>query len=470
MPHGSDDIIVTHADCVCNEELALSCRHQAAVPVARRKWTELWCDPQMTDPVAPWTRRRLVEHYAGTKRKEFERAYESLKDDPFEAFDARIRMFLKADKYEGGSSWKAKAPRCIQFRSKRFGLEMGRYIHPIEKDIYDRTKDVSHTPVFAKGRNSTQRAADLKAKASHFANPVYLLLDQSNWDAHVNRTLLAFEHQLYRRKCSSRELSQLLQRQLVNRGATKNGTKYQTNGTRMSGDCNTALGNCVINYALLSTWAREAGITAAFYVDGDDSVLIYDRSQQDAVDALPVAGWFLQWGMESKVEQTQQWEHCEFCQCRPVWDGLGWRMVRNPQRVMVRSEWTVMPYPDAFIPKLIASVGRCEAACNLGIPVLQALAWKLVELGGTHHKTWSKLDAFYKAKDEVWTPDKVERGLREISMESRISFEEAWGITVSEQLDMERAELRFSGLTQHDLDTYHARFAGDNHLDSRSWI
>jgi len=184
------DIVVTHSDCVCNEELALSCRHQARVPVANRAWRELWVDPQMCDRVAPWARRRIVDRLDGAKRREMERAYKSLGTDPLEPHDAKVRMFLKADKYECGDAWKAKAPRCIQFRSKRYGLELSRYLHPIEADVYEKTLDVSGTQVFAKGRNSLQRAADLEKKAQSFSQPTFLLMDQSNWDAHVIRSCL----------------------------------------------------------------------------------------------------------------------------------------------------------------------------------------------------------------------------------------------------------------------------------------
>jgi hypothetical protein len=374
-------------------------------------------------------------------------------------------MFLKADKYEFGPDWKAKAPRCIQFRSKRYGLELARFLHPMEGSVYSDTLDVSGTPVFAKARNSTERAQDLATKAAAFSSPVYLLLDQSNWDAHVNQTLLQFEHAVYSRKCRSPALAKLLRAQLVNVGGTKNGTKYSTKGTRMSGDCNTALGNCVINYGLLSTWAREAGVRAAFYVDGDDSVLIYDRKDQAKVDHLDVAKWFLQWGMESKVEVAQQFEHCEFCQSRPVWDGIGWRMVRNPKRFMTRAEWTVQPHQPSFIPRLVASVGRCETACNLGIPVNQALAWSMVEAGGTQHRTWRGVDQYHRAKDEVWHPDKVERVIREVTLESRLSFFEAWGISPGEQVAMEAASLRLSGTTPGDWSIYLDQFAGDNRLN-----
>jgi hypothetical protein len=421
----------------------------------------------MLEPVLPWSRERVIKHNHGAKRKLLERAYQDLQSNPLEQRDSKVRMFLKADKYEFGPDWKPKAPRCIQFRSKRYGLELSRFLHPIEADVYNNTLDASGTPVFAKARNSTQRAQDLAAKAAEFSHPVFVLLDQSNWDAHVNKTLLAYEHDLYLRKCRSTNLRGLLNKQLLNEGATKNGTTYSTTGTRMSGDCNTALGNCVINYGLLSTWTREAGVKACFYVDGDDSVVVVDRSQRERLEGLDAKAWFLKWGMESKVETTETFEHCEFCQCRPVWDGVGWRMVRNPKRVMVRSAWTVQPHPPAFYPRLVASVGRCELACNLGIPVLQALAYKMVEAGGKHHKVWRLINQYHRAKSEAWHPERALAGVREVTSESRASFAEAWGISPAEQLAMEASELSLGDTTEADWLLYLDRFAGDNRLAMR---
>lgn len=470
MPLIEPAIVVTHSDCVCNEVLALSCRHQAMVPTATRSVEHLSIPEDLLTEIKPWSHRKVVEYYGGTKRQEFERAYVDLQCDPLEAKDGRVRMFLKADKYECGDVFKVKAPRCIQFRSKRYGLELGRYIHPMEVDLYAEVVDCSGTQVFAKARNTVQRAQDLRVKSEEFSDPVYLLLDQSNWDAHVNKTLLSIEHFVYMEKCRDRKLNRLLGMQLFNKGSTKNGTRYETQGTRMSGDMNTAVGNCIINYVLLYNWARDAGIKACFYVDGDDSVLVFDSKDLARMEQLDPTEWFLQWGMESKVELEREFEKCEFCQSRPVWDGLGWRMVRNPARFLLRSEWTVMPHSEAFIPRLVSSIGRCELACGLGVPVIQALAWKMVQAGGIRHRLWTGIDSWRKARMEAWLPDKAERAMRVVTDESRASFERAWGIGPVEQRRMEAATLTLSGTTPSDWELYLGHFAGDNVAWSRDVV
>lgn len=461
MPVEEPCIVVTHSDCVCNEVLALTRRHQAAVPVADRSWTELLVPDDMVNTVEPWSRRRVVEHYGGAKRAEFERAYESILSDPLENRDGKVRMFLKADKYDCGETFGWKPPRCIQFRQKRYGLELGRFVHPIESDVYGTVQDFSGTSVFAKARNGVQRAQDLLDKSKEFADPVYLLLDQSNWDAHVNKTLLRYEHNLYMRKCNRRSFKRLLDMQLHNSGSTKNGTRYETPGTRMSGDMNTALGNCVINYGLMYTWSVEAGIRACFYIDGDDSVIVLDKADMPKVVKCDPKEWFLRWGMESKVEWASEFESCEFCQSRPVWDGLGWRMVRNPARFLSRSSWTVLPHAAVQIPKLVSSIARCELACGLGIPVVQPLALKMLEAGG-FLRTWRGLESYRKAQMEYWHPDRCHLAVREVTAESRASFEKAWGICPERQRELEEASLQLSGTTQEDWDMYLSHFAGDN--------
>jgi len=462
----TDQLVFTHAECVCNEVMALSNRHQAPAPPARREWRELLVAPGMDGQVEPWSRKKVVAHYDGGKRSRYDNARISLESEHLTERDGNIRMFLKADKYHFDEDVRIKAPRCIQFRRERYGLELGRFVHAIEEELYPTTLDCSETPVFAKCRNFEQRASDLLAKSKVFADPVYLLLDQTNWDSHVNSTLLEYEHQLYLSKCPNKYFAFLLNMQKHNKGGTRNGTRFSTKATRMSGDMNTALGNCVVNYGLLYTWAKEAKLRCCFYIDGDDSVVVMEKTDMEKARLLDPATWFLNWGMESKVEWAYQFEHCEFCQCRPVFDGLAYRMVRNPERFCIRSGWTVNPHPEAFFPKLVASIAKCEMATHPGIPVVFPLAAKMLEASGLRPdmKVWRGLDSYQRAKHEAWAPDRAHLISRPITMESRLSLEAAWSIPVLKQLEMEASELRLAHTSPEDWATYLLHFAGDNHV------
>lgn len=215
--------------------------------------------------------------------------------------------------------------------------------------------------------------------------------------------------------------------QLVNKGVTRNGTKYRTVGTRMSGDQNTGLGNSILNYAMLSS---VFGKKAAYYIDGDDSVVICESVQVPKLD-------FSQFGMSTKAELAYELEKIEFCQCRPVEGAREWVMARNPMRALRRLPWVVGSKHLQAIPRYIKSVGMCELALNPGVPVLQAVGQSMLKFGSGR----------YLHTDRHWAAKLMPQGpesARFISVpyRSRLSYENAWGISPDEQLEFERMVLK----------------------------
>lgn len=470
-PEGS--IVYTHSDCVCNEMLALLNRHQVgglptpSCEVVRRLKAVLGSYP--VPELVRMTRREVIECYTGSKRKELERAAESLAKEPVCERDSWVKMFLKDDKYVWGIEGKQsasghstlsndmKAPRCIQYRSKRYMLELARYLRPIEHWVYG-LRDEYGTRIVAKSRNSHQRAADLWEKSSHFSQPAYILLDHSKFDAHVSLPLLGVEHWFYRRFFPDRGFARLLAWQNTNRGITKNGTRYYTPGTRMSGDLNTGLGNCVCNYAMLQDWLNQAGVQGSIYVDGDDSVVIVDASVLSLLLGCSggIRAHFLQYGMETKFDVVHVWEKVDFCQTRPVWDGTAWRMVRDPERLLTRTMWTTRKYGPKFTKRLLMSLGLCELACNQGLPIGQALATGLIAAG--EGKLWKLVDNYHRAKDEAWAPGRAR--VRAVLPETRESYARAWDIPIARQLEIESAlQLSVSAHTADDWSLYWQIFA-----------
>lgn len=453
-------LIYTHADCSCNEVLALRNRHQVGgpvvnVPVVRRLNSVL---EQFDMPSCQRkTRREVCDHYDGTKKKELEEAMETLGGQPLEIKDGNVRMFLKDDKYpcvDGFSD--LKAPRCIQYRTRRFVLELARYLQPVEKAVYEWVNGQGQR-VIAKARNSHQRAADLLESASGYPEPAYVLLDHSKFDAHVGCELLAVEHGVYNQCYGSKYLARMLSWQMRNRGITKNGTKYLTVGTRMSGDVNTGLGNSILNVAMLTDWHEQAGVKASVYVDGDDSVVVC--AGHDVNRLLSHGGgieaWFKQYGMETKWSMTREWEDVEFCQCKPVFDGFAWRMIRNPERMMNRIAWTTKNRDVNMYPRLVKSIGLCELACNEGMPIGQALAVSLINAG--EGKFWKGVDNYYRAKQEAYGP--LRAAEREVRSVTRESYFRAWGVTPQQQITLEKQfKVCINHCTQQDWADYWAQF------------
>lgn len=429
----NESIVWTHKGCACNEAVALSCRHQVDDGKRYNSKLDLWKYLRpMSTKLSPCSEEYIVQRYSGPKRKLLQQAQDSLAYEPVCAEDAKVKMFLKADKYHIN---KMTAPRCIQYRNKRYCLRLATYLHPIEKRLYSRT-DKSDTPVFAKSRNLTQRGADLRTKWESFENPVAILMDHSKFDAHCNEQLLSLEHKFYssciRVSDGKKELQKLLNWQLLNKGATKNGTLYSTKATRMSGDQNTGCGNSIINYAMLKAFDEHFELDSCMYIDGDDSVLICEANRVGLVNV----DFFSQFGMTTKMELASEFSKVDFCQTRPVFDGVAWRCVRDPNRLLARLPWLVYNLPENCHARYLKSVGMCEMALGVGLPVAQYVGDKLSKLSD---KKYMITDLHYVAMKEYQRPCAVK--LVQPTRAARESYEEAWGIDIPTQLRWENATI-----------------------------
>ncbi len=115
-----------------------------------------------------------------------------------------------------------------------------------------------------KGMDVRTVAKVLREKWDMFPNPVAIGLDASRFDQHVSVPALEFEHSVYlscfKQKKHRERLAKLLKLQLENHctGYAEDGViKYTTTGTRMSGDMNTSLGNCVLMCSLIHSYLLE---------------------------------------------------------------------------------------------------------------------------------------------------------------------------------------------------------------------
>ncbi len=444
----NDSVVWTHKSCVCNELVALKQRHQVDDGARPRDGVDLL----LVEALKPYRRRvwpvsyfDVVNRYTGGKKKIAERAYESLRKDPLTKRDAKVRMFLKDDKYHTS---KFGAPRCIQYRDKRYGITAARYYNALEHEMLKNVNIVhgqeTENFCFAKGRNQLERANDLLKIWNSFVEPVALSIDHSKFDAHCNIQLLkvANKHNsLCLPKCYRNSFRQLAREQLLNKGVTTNGTKFTTKGTRMSGDQNTGSDNSLINLAMIRHWLSSQKVVGQMYIDGDDSVVVVEAKDVSKLDVKR----FSIYGMSTKLEATSTvFEHIDFCQCRPVFDGVAYRMIRNPLRVLARLPWIVKKQPPARDLQWLKSIGMCELSLGCGLPVMQAIAEKLIALSP---KKYVVTPLHYLAKGEVMKPWKVKS--YPVSAEARISYAEAWDISPEKQLEYEN--ICFTEVSSHPM-------------------
>lgn len=396
--------------------------------------------------VGPWSLDRVVQHYTGPKRRRYSEAADTYRAYGLTRKNASVKMFIKCEKIKFSPDKPNPDPRAIQYRDPVYAVVLATFLKPIEEVVYrmkgNRLNRLPPHRVIAKGLNQAQRALLLRTKWERFADPVCMSLDASRFDQHVSDKHLEAEHALYKVMLPDGFFAQLLSWQVKNNVTTSKGVKYKTFGKRMSGDMNTALGNCIIMIGQLALFFENSTLKWDCLDDGDDILLIVERSSVPAIRAN-IEHHFASLGMQLKVESvTSVFEEIEFCQSRPVCIDGTWKFIRNPAKVMsgalVGQKWLTMPSPRSR-RKLANTIGLCEAILNKGVPVLQAFAQAIMQNANTTGQV--RLDQaeqlIFRVRAEIgktslerlpYTPPAL------ISDDTRLSFSRAFGITVDEQL------------------------------------
>lgn len=251
-----------HHDCQHNQVIALHNRVLGAVPLptpeglaALRKQAK--AIGKLLPKVGPRGWYAMPNSYTGNKRAKYIQAVERVLDGGLLRKDAGVKMFVKGEKLNPKKN--NPDPRAIQFRDPKYCVALARYLKPLEHALYELKGDGVTLPasrVIGKGLSQYGRAELLHNKMQMFKRARVLSLDAARFDQHVDIELLKIEHSVYMMMCYHPEFKKLLQWQLVNHGRSSRGIKYVAKGKRMSGDLNTALGNCLLMVIMVSTFMK----------------------------------------------------------------------------------------------------------------------------------------------------------------------------------------------------------------------
>lgn len=402
---------------------------------------------------APWSYQEFIDSCKGPKRKLYQTAVESLQLSPLSKEDARLKTFVKAEKLDLHKK-EDPAPRLIQPRSPRYNAWVGRYLKAAEHRIYAAIDEVFGSPTIMSGYNATDVARNLRKHWDTYSDVVAVGLDASRFDQHVSEQALRWEHSVYNRLYRSGSLAEVLEWQITNRGTahTPSGTvKYQVKGKRMSGDMNTSLGNKLIMCGLVWTYAREKRLDVRLANNGDDCVVFMNRrTLRRFMDGL--TEWFLEFGFTMKVEPpVSVFEHVEFCQQRPVFDGRVWLMTRSPIKGLAKDVTMISPNPTSVVAdykKWATGVGVGGLAAYGGMPVVQEVYLWMSRLSSTPGslEEYSGIGAAARGSN---------RKYEEPTAVCRASYAEAWGVSPSAQVVAEtwirQADKKFDRLWLIDL-------------------
>jgi len=425
---------------LCNAYLALTLRHQANTPPLNLTFLPRFLhkllkfkDDQEQNIIVDnlLTRLQVLSGYKGRWYRRYERAFRQLKNRQLNRKDFYNDCFVKADKENGIR----KAARLIQYMKPTGALEMGRFTHAVEGKIYA-CEDKFGTKIFGKGANLHDLADDFIKKKSNFHDPVYLLLDATNFDSHVSMELTAamitFYCTLVRNPKHKKLVRWLWSHVLVSFGHSKLGLRYKTRGTVFSGRMDTGLFDSMTTYSMLTNYMCDSGITKySLSVNGDDSVTIIERADFGKLLGMD---YFLNFGFVMKFDWTDNFSKMDYCQTRPVKTDYGWMLARSPERLLRRAGWSVKRFGKRCYKSYVKSLGLGEMAINYGLPLGYKLGRLMYDKGGGAKLLPCNRKRYISCtKQRFWQVIDVPS----ISMETRLSYQDAWGMSPSEQLEVE---------------------------------
>jgi hypothetical protein len=290
-------------------------------------------------------------------------------------------------------------------------------------------------------------------------------LDASRFDQHVSPDALRWEHSIYLEMFSGDdrvEIAKLLKWQLKNSGVayTPEGViKYWVDGARMSGDINTALGNCLLMCAMVWAYCKSVGVSKFELVNnGDDCTLIVESYDLVAVEAN-LDTWFTEMGFTMKMEDpVYEIEQIEFCQMHPVWVPTGYTMVRNVQVAMAKDAVSLVHWnTQVEYQSWLSAVGMGGAALCAGIPVMQEYYSAYVRSG--NNKPNTKHAYFQNSGTFMFLGQGLTPRYLPVHPRTRASFYYAFGITPDEQVSHEgrlkAVCLPWAPPTPFDTSAYH---------------
>jgi len=446
-----------HANCTHNERAALLLRSLAPLPhpddtplgvnfvaafgslalFARR-----YCGTR-------WSYLETANSYSGSMRRRYIEAERSLRvDGPLRSSDHYLRAFLKAEKLASPGSQK---PRMIFPRSPRFNLVLASWLKPFEHWLWGRLTASrlfggSNTRVVAKGLSPRSRANLIVRKFNQFTDCVVFEADGKAFEAHVSSLQLQLEHAVYLAAFhGDKGLQRVLSRQLSLVGVTSGGLKFRRKGGRASGDFNTGMGNSLIMLAAVIAGLKDMPFDVL--VDGDNALVFMSSSSYARIGDFS-ARVLRECGHELALERpVRHLEGVRFGRSAAIFlgPGLGWTMVRDWRSVLSGAlcshRWLSEP---KFGRRWLAGVVRCELSLARGVPVLQEFAARFLDA----------LEDVKIAPAEVYTDYFVVGGwlagkeaVIPVSLEARLSFELAFGLSLEDQMRIERgmvAEVGFA--------------------------
>lgn len=281
-------------------------RHITIHPAIRHSAIKL---ARLIGPIdAPQDFSEWVAKYDAVRREQITRALDLPESE-------RVEYFQKIEQLD-----EIKDPRAIQARCDNFKARMGPWIAALEHRVRERL------PFLVKGLDEPAKAAKINILRRRALKVVEL--DFSRFDRSLSVDLLkATEHYIYQIVFPPK-IASIMSRQLYNTVSSRNGATYFVDGTRMSGDMNTSIGNCLIVACLMLAVGMPLD---SFVAEGDDMLAVLTDKEVGGIQTKI----FTDAGLDPKLA-IGPLDTGTFCSRFDIMTVLGPKRIRDVYRAVTR--------------------------------------------------------------------------------------------------------------------------------------
>lgn len=341
-----------------------------------------------------------------------------------------VSMFIKDEQYS-----EYKHARCINSRSDEYKCIVGPYMKAIENVLYKRPEFIKHVPV-------ADRPAYIRRHLER-EGVNYVATDYTSFESlFTSEFMECCEMQLYEYMLEDLEgghdiIDLIREVQLGTNSCHNKYLSIRVPGKRMSGEMNTSLGNGFANLMIMLFICQEIGArNVAGCVEGDDGLFSMEGPTPTEAD-------FAQLGLIIKLEVHPNVNTASFCGM--IFDTADNIIISDVMSHLTRFGWTSARYAgasDRVLLRLLRSKALSMLYSYPGCPVL----WKLARYGLRVTQSVSA-DDLSKYNDTWWKRERAELDAlvpfevvwsREPTYASRLLVEEKYGLTVPDQIAIEK--------------------------------
>jgi len=370
------------------------------------------------------------ECYSLARRAELKRVWDKHNTgDLVNERHVRVKSFCKDEGYA-----ESKHVRLINSREDYFKVYSGPLFEAISDELFANPWFIKNVPV--------EKRPDLMAETLERMGATYFMTDYTSMEAHFTPEVIdAIEGTMYRFMCRNNPRAMSIMEQILTVLEGSNVLHFKhvslrLDGTRMSGEMNTSLGNGFVNLMLFlfACHKRQCGEVAGF-VEGDDGIF---RLQYP--DRAPDEKFFTSLGWTIKIQTTPHLNQASFC--GNIFDVVDRVVISDISKHLRNFGWCPKRYVGASRSvklQLLKAKGYSLAHQFAGCPVLAKLGHKLVTLVGDmkiRQSIYNSMDAYSRDVHRSYS----EKGLpvyREPSIRTRNLVSELYGIPISHQIDIE---------------------------------